>query len=344
MTLREHAPSGWTMAAVVVLILLSLASATGRSRFRTRADADRSQPLVIDLDAVSVDPDTTIPVSVVIPAFERAGQITAAVASALAQVPAPLEVIVIDDASNDDTARVAEAAGATVVRNQTNLGQGPTRNVGIRAAGAEWVAFLDSDDVWHAGHLGRLWSHRHDHVLVAAAGQGTENGRIYGHPGPGPLELDGPGDTLAGCNPVLCSGSMVRREVALAVGGFSDRRRAQDLEFVARVLERGTGLALPDIGVAYVQHTGQVSSDLRSTRREHLAVVRSFRDRPWFRSTILASAEATVGWDSLRVALRERAWSDSLRLLPTVGGSPVRAKATMALLRQRRYERRRIAG
>lgn len=305
----------------------------GHTRQRPDADVTQHQALV-DV--------STVPVSVVIPAFERADRIGAAVASALAQDPAPTEVIVIDDCSGDDTGAAAAAAGARVLRNAQNLGQGPTRNVGIDASDAEWVAFLDSDDVWRPGHLARLWDHRGDRVLVAAAGQGTANGRIYGHPGPGPLVLDCPGQALRHSNPVLCSGSMVRRDVALAVGGFSARWRAQDLEFLARVLERGTGLVLPDVGVDYVQHDGQVSTDLRFSRKEHLAVVRSFHGRPWFRPQIMASAEATIGWDSMRVALRERAWVDALKELPKVGGSFVRAKATLSLLRQRRYERSRI--
>jgi len=286
---------------------------------------------------------TTIPVSVVIPAFERPELTRLAVVSALAQDPAPAEVIVVDDHSGDDTGAVAEAAGAKVLRHDENLGEGPARNTGIGAAANAWVAFLDSDDEWRPGHLARLWANRGERVVVAAAGRGTVNGRIIGHPGPGPLVLDGPRQALAHENPVLPSGAMVRRDDALAVGGFTGRKLAADLEFLARILERGTGLALPDVGVAYLQHPGQVTTDGRATRRGHLDVVRSFSDRPWFDRKLLASAEATVGWDSFRAALRDRSWGEALAEIPKIAGSPTRIEATLHLLRSRRLMRSRIS-
>jgi glycosyltransferase involved in cell wall biosynthesis len=284
----------------------------------------------------------SVPVSVVIPAFERADRVALAVASALQQDPAPIEVIVVDDGSTDATAAVAKAAGATVLRHGRNCGQGPARNTAMEAATQEWVAFLDADDEWRPGHLARLWANRADHVLVADAGRGTENHRIYGFPGPGPLVLDRPGQAIKRENPVLPSGAMVRRADALAVGGFSDRRRVEDLEFLVRVLERGTALVLPDVGVDYFQHAGQITADGRSIRSDHLATVRSFDDRPWFDRRLLAWAEATVGWDSYRNALRTHAWREAGRELPHIAGSPTRVCATLALLRRRRHVRRRV--
>ena len=286
---------------------------------------------------------TTVPVSVVIPAFERPERTGLAVVGALAQDPAPAEVIVVDDHSGDDTGAVAEAAGAKVLRHDENRGEGPARNTGLAAAANEWVAFLDSDDEWRPGHLARLWANRGERVVVAAAGRGTVNGRVYGHPGPGPLVLDGPRRALAHENPVLPSGAMVRRDDALAVGGFPARKQAADLEFLARILERGTGLSLPEVGVVYHQHPGQVSADGRATRRSHLDVVRSFSDRPWFDRKLLASAEATVGWDSFRGALRDHSWGEALSEIPKVAGSPTRVTSTVYLLRRRRLIRRRIS-
>src|SRR3954452_17493718 len=98
-----------------------------------------------------------LPVSVVIPASRRPDLVRRAVASALAQRPVPpAEVIVVDDASGDDTAEVARQAGATVIVNPEDLGAGATRNAGIEAASRPWIALLDSDDEWLPEHLGRL--------------------------------------------------------------------------------------------------------------------------------------------------------------------------------------------
>ena len=72
-------------------------------------------------------------------------------------------MIVVDDASTDDTAEVAEAFGAQVIRHERNLGAAAAYESGLRAASHEWVALLDDDDEWLPHHL--------EHALVAHAGQ-----------------------------------------------------------------------------------------------------------------------------------------------------------------------------
>lgn len=89
-------------------------------------------------------------VSVVIPTYNRAGVIKRAVDSALAQTYRPLEVVVVDDGSYDETSEVLESYDdrVRVVTNSRNLGVSASRNRGILAARGEWIAFLDSDDLW----------------------------------------------------------------------------------------------------------------------------------------------------------------------------------------------------
>ena len=73
---------------------------------------------------VATVPDP-LPVSVVIPAFNRPDMVARAVRSALEQQPRPpAEVIVVDDGSSDDTAAAASAAGARVIRHEVNQGEG----------------------------------------------------------------------------------------------------------------------------------------------------------------------------------------------------------------------------
>src|SRR3954464_2844452 len=92
---------------------------------------------------------TTIPVSVVIAAYNRADMLRRAIASVRAQRPAvPAEIVVVDDASSDATADVAEVLGATVVRHPVNRGESAARNSAIEAAAQPWIAVLDSDDEW----------------------------------------------------------------------------------------------------------------------------------------------------------------------------------------------------
>jgi glycosyltransferase involved in cell wall biosynthesis len=99
---------------------------------------------------------TTPLLSVVIPTWNRAQLVCEAVDSALSQRPGEVEVIVVDDASTDDTAGVlARRFGFRVhlLRLPERRGPGAARNVGALMASGEFLSFLDSDDVWLPGKL-----------------------------------------------------------------------------------------------------------------------------------------------------------------------------------------------
>jgi len=88
-------------------------------------------------------------VSVIIPTYNRSGFVKEAVNSVLAQKNVSVEVIVVDDGSTDATAEVLESFGASIRRvYQPRAGVSAARNRGIRMAESEWLAFLDSDDLW----------------------------------------------------------------------------------------------------------------------------------------------------------------------------------------------------
>lgn len=91
-------------------------------------------------------------VSTVIPVFNRNAMLREAVASVLAQTWRPIEVVVVDDGSTDDTLSVAlelEARNPGIVRvlRQPNAGPGAARQAGLEAARGEFIQFLDSDDL-----------------------------------------------------------------------------------------------------------------------------------------------------------------------------------------------------
>lgn len=88
-------------------------------------------------------------VSVVIPTYNRAYCVGDAIRSVLEQTYKDFEIIVIDDGSTDNTSEVlAEFGGKIRVIRQENAGVSAARNAGIRVARGQWIAFLDSDDVW----------------------------------------------------------------------------------------------------------------------------------------------------------------------------------------------------
>lgn len=96
-------------------------------------------------------------VSVIIPTYNRAHLIGASIESALAQYCPEMEIIVIDDASTDDTEQVVSQIGPAVryIRQDENRGPAVARNTGIAAARGELIALLDSDDLWLPGKLAR---------------------------------------------------------------------------------------------------------------------------------------------------------------------------------------------
>jgi O-methyltransferase/8-demethyl-8-(2,3-dimethoxy-alpha-L-rhamnosyl)tetracenomycin-C 4'-O-methyltransferase len=90
-------------------------------------------------------------VSVVIPTYNRAATVERAIQSALAQTLPPLEVIVVDDASDDRTEErlgMIRSPLLQVIRHAQNRGAAGARNSGIEAARGDFIAFLDADDEW----------------------------------------------------------------------------------------------------------------------------------------------------------------------------------------------------
>jgi glycosyltransferase involved in cell wall biosynthesis len=92
-------------------------------------------------------------VSVVIPAYNREKVIYRAIASVLAQTYHDFEVIIIDDASTDGTSGIVAGLAEkderiSLMKHATNKGAQAARNTGINNARGEWIAFLDSDDIW----------------------------------------------------------------------------------------------------------------------------------------------------------------------------------------------------
>ncbi len=90
-------------------------------------------------------------ISIVLPAYNRAGSIRMAVESVLQQSFTDFELLVVDDGSTDGTmAQLADITDPRVqlLANPRNMGASAARNTGIRAARGDWVAFQDSDDEW----------------------------------------------------------------------------------------------------------------------------------------------------------------------------------------------------
>ncbi|MCF7826062.1 MAG: glycosyltransferase [Candidatus Marinimicrobia bacterium] len=110
-------------------------------------------------------------ISVIIPTYNRATSLVRAIDSVLAQSFPAHEIIIVDDASTDNTAEFLSkyANAIKVVTNSKNRGVSFSRNAGIQLASSEWIAFLDSDDQWHPDKLEKqqLFHDSHPGLMIS---------------------------------------------------------------------------------------------------------------------------------------------------------------------------------
>ncbi|MHA1113492.1 MAG: glycosyltransferase family 2 protein, partial [Alphaproteobacteria bacterium] len=196
-------------------------------------------------------------VSVVMPAFNAAATLERAITSALAQAPVAVEVIVVDDRSTDGTPEIAArwaAKGVRLIENARNLGASESRNVAIRAARGDMIAFLDADDEWRPGKLAAqlaLAEGDPARTLIHCDGayvgpDGREFDRVYNHAPP----VDGPEAWRALIRYCFIHTScvMAPRAVLLELGGFDAKLVvAEDQDLWIRLALEGAVAHLPEI-------------------------------------------------------------------------------------------------
>ena len=171
-----------------------------------------------------------VPVSVIIPCFRCAKTISAAIESVRKQTAEALEVIAVDDASDDDTPRelteLVRRYGEKwlqVICLARNEGPATARNIGWNAAKGDLVAFLDADDTWHPRKLEIQYSVMRDDPTIALSGHRRvlgEGAQILTSARPAIAEIKP--QSLLWRNPFSPPSIMLRRELR---GRFPDGQR-----------------------------------------------------------------------------------------------------------------------
>lgn len=255
-------------------------------------------------------------VSVVIPVHDRAGLVGDAVASAFGQEPRPCEIVVVDDGSSDGSAAAAAAApgSPTVIRHEVSRGPSAARNAGITAASGEWVAFLDSDDVWLPGGLAsraRAAEATAGVVLVSADAEAWD-GRHIVRPrmlGDVPHRVeDLPLPRLLRGNFVLTSTALVRRDAVLRAGGFPEHlRRCEDYDLWLRVAREGRFAYVDEVVARYRVGPEGLSADPERMLEAEVQVLREAIAGPRRR---LTPAESSFARDRIARLWLEAAYRD----------------------------------
>jgi glycosyltransferase involved in cell wall biosynthesis len=182
-------------------------------------------------------------VSVIIPVYNAARYLPAALASVAAQTHAPVEVIVVDDGSTDDSAAVAAQPGVQVLR-QANAGPAQARNAGLAVARGELIAFLDADDEWLPHKLATQVAYlaAHPEAGYVLCRMRTVYEDEFTHPAAF-NSAHFAGEPRA----PLPSALLVRAATLAAVGPFDVAlRAAEDFDWFARAHDRGIGEGLVD--------------------------------------------------------------------------------------------------
>jgi glycosyltransferase involved in cell wall biosynthesis len=225
-------------------------------------------------------------VSIVIPSYNHAHFLGAALDSVRAQTVTDWECVVVNNYSTDNTEAVVAAYDDPRIRLLNFRNEGviaASRNVGIQATTGEWVAFLDSDDWWEADKLERC---------LAAAGPDTD---VVSHPefffkNDIVIDTTQVADAarvayrtlLFAGNCLSPSAIMIRRPLLERHGGFATDRElitAEDFELWLRLARDGARFAFVDKPLAYFRiHGGQNSGSIVRHRDASLAVLERHLD------------------------------------------------------------------
>lgn len=223
-------------------------------------------------------------VSVIIPAYNHEQYISQCIESVLTQTFTDFEIIVVDDGSQDGTASVLEQyRGRLSIIQQINRGTQAARNTAIRASSGQYIALLDSDDVWLPNKLERQ---------VAAFVASPTAGLVYA---PAHL-IDAQGSRLGTTtignpieypeaafeqilieNPVPALTALIRRECLQDIGMFDERLiGAADWDMWLRIAAQWRVVYIPEPLGLYRVHESNTTQLLRKTRSlftEHMQVL-----------------------------------------------------------------------
>lgn len=232
-------------------------------------------------------------VSIVIPCYKMGKFLPEALASVAAQTHKSWEVIAVDDADPEGgTQRIVEDFArrhpdhrVVCIRHEENKGLGAARNTGIDAGMGELLAFLDPDDIWLPGYLGRMVGALHADTRASVANARVALfGVLYGRELPEdtpyvlqPWEIECFPDSLAVTNFIAPSATVMRRSAMDKVGRFAtapETRYVEDYDLWIRLVEAGCRFVLLDeVLVRYRKHSGAASDDPERMQQLERAIV-----------------------------------------------------------------------
>jgi glycosyltransferase involved in cell wall biosynthesis len=172
-------------------------------------------------------------VSVIIPVYNREKFLAAAINSVFAQTYRPIQVIIVDDGSTDRSGEIARSYRDVEYIYQENQGVSVARNTGIDTAKGEFIAFLDSDDLWLPHKLETQINYMLEHPEVDITSTKIENFIEAGAEMPSGFNFEDYVKVIDQC--IILPTMVMRKVVFLQVGYFPhDLRSNEDTEWIWR--------------------------------------------------------------------------------------------------------------
>jgi glycosyltransferase involved in cell wall biosynthesis len=217
-------------------------------------------------------------VSVIIPVYNGELYLAEALDSVFAQDYRPIEVIVVDDGSTDDTAAVAKRYSQVHYFHQTNQGPPAARNTGLNNCKGELIALLDADDLWVPGKLSTQTAFLETHPQACCVIGRMKNFLQEGIPRPSWVN-----DSMFTDNPVAYSlGSMlVHRWVFETVGQFNtSNQRGDNIDWLIRLNElKLIVYRMPEVLLLRRIHSNNLSQKYELKNQARLRFLKEAIDR-----------------------------------------------------------------
>jgi len=222
-------------------------------------------------------------VSVLMPAYNAATTIAAAIRSMLAQSWTNLEMVVVDDGSTDATADIAEALGARDMRvrciRQTNKGVAIALNAGLKACSGDYVARMDADDISLPWRIRRQVEFMDAHPDVAASGTAIlpfqSRAPWIGLPTRMPTDDDGVRTRLLFNPPIMHPTAILRRSIVERDDFYATSMpQAQDYELWSRLALTQRLSNIPTVCLFYRRSANSISSGRRQEQQERARALR----------------------------------------------------------------------
>lgn len=216
--------------------------------------------------------------SIIIPAYNASDYLAETLDSALNQTFSDFEILVIDDGSTDNTVEVVNRYQKLDPRvkliSQENQGVSQARNTGIQAARGQYLAFLDSDDIWFPDNLEFHLNHFQTDSKLGISFARVEFINPDGSPTgqSSSLRLKNISPYHLYMENLLCtpSNSVIRKEVFVEIGGFNKALSGYaDIELFLRVSHAGWDVkGINQVLVGYRTSTGGMSAQLQKMEEE----------------------------------------------------------------------------